>query len=85
VNDHRAELSAAQDDWPVETRNNPEGSPILAGAASIRGFVDMVIHLIRTGVLWVADLLEMLDTFLVEHLGPKWWHNTELARFAPKA
>src|SRR4051812_38976733 len=38
VNDHRSELSVAQYDWPRLTRENPKGSPLLALAASIRGF-----------------------------------------------
>src|SRR5258708_35046482 len=65
VNDHRAELTVAQQDWPVETLENPDGSPLIAGAASIRGFVDTHIYLIKTLLLWVADMLEVLDTFLV--------------------
>src|SRR6059036_3040653 len=36
VNDHRAELTVAQQDWPRETLENPDGSPLRAGAASIR-------------------------------------------------
>ncbi len=84
VNDHRAELNVAQQDWSKETLENPDGSPLLAGAARIRGFVDTVIHLIEKGLLWVAEILEALDGFLVEKLGPKWWAGTPLARFAPK-
>lgn len=84
VNDHRAELSVAQADWPKETRENKDGSPLLAAAASIRGFVDWVVYLIQKGVLWVADMLEMLNEFLVDKLGPTWWVDTPLARFAPK-
>src|SRR5438132_805039 len=30
VNDHRAELSTAQYDWPKKTRENPDGCPLLA-------------------------------------------------------
>lgn len=40
ANDHRAELSVAQQDWPKKTPENPDGSPLLAAAARIRGFVD---------------------------------------------
>ena len=28
VNDHRAELNEAQNDWPKRTRENPDGSPL---------------------------------------------------------
>src|SRR5712692_10828992 len=36
VNDHRADLTIAQSDWPKATLQNSEGSPLLAGAACIR-------------------------------------------------
>jgi hypothetical protein len=49
----------------------------------IRGFVDYVIYLIRKGLLWAAEMLEAADAFLLELLGPGWWHNTPMARFAP--
>ncbi len=58
VNDHRASLTVAQADWPAETRNNPDGSPLLAAAACIRGFADWVVYLIQKGVLWIAEMLE---------------------------
>ncbi len=84
VNDHRAELSAAQYDWPKSTQENKNGSPLLAAAGSIRGFVDYVIYLIKKGLLWAADLLEALDAYLIEKLGPKWWIGTALEQFAPR-
>jgi hypothetical protein len=84
VNDHRAELTVAQQDWPAETLENPDGSPLRAGAASIRGFVDTHIYLIKTLLLWIADMLEMLDTFLAPTLGPKWWEDTDFNQFAPR-
>jgi hypothetical protein len=84
VNDHRADLSMAQHDWPKETRENPDASPLRAGAGCLRGFVDTVIYLIRKGVLWIAEALEWLDGFLVEKLGPKWWVGTWLEKYAPK-
>jgi hypothetical protein len=84
VSDHWAELSVAQQDWPKETLGNPPGSPLLAGAASIRGFVDWVIYLIEKGVLWVAKMLEALDAFLAQALGPKWWIGSPIEAFAPR-
>ncbi len=83
VNDHRAELSEAQRNWPVETLRNPTGSPFLAAAAKMRGLIDTVSYLLRN-LLWVAEMLEALDAFLVKKLGPRWWINTDLERFAPK-
>jgi hypothetical protein len=84
VNDHRACLSVAQEDWPRSTLMNAQGSPLLAAAACVRGFVDMVLYLIERGLPWTADMLETLDELLVQKLGPRWWVGTKLAPFAPK-
>ncbi len=85
VNDHRAELSVAQQEgWPHLTLQNPDGSPLLAAAASIRGCRDTVVHLMEKFLLWVADMLEQLDVFLRERQGPKWWVGTPAEQFAPK-
>lgn len=43
-----------------------------------------MLHLIEKGLLWVADMLEGLDAFLVEKLGPNWWEGTELEKFKPE-
>jgi len=83
VNDHRADLTTAQLDWPKQTRENPDGSPALAAAARVRGFVDTVVFLIRKGLLWVAEMFEKLDAALVKRLGPKWWHGMGLPSIAP--
>jgi hypothetical protein len=84
TNDHRAELSKAQYDWPKETRENPDGSPLLRGSASVRGILDYIILLIKKMVLWIPEMLENLDAFLREKLGPTWWVNTPLEQYAPK-
>jgi len=84
VNDHRAELSVAQYDWPKKTLENPDGSPLLAAAGTIRGFIDYIHYLIDKGLAWVVRMLEAADTFLANKLGPKWWIGTELEQFAPK-
>jgi hypothetical protein len=84
VNDHRAELNTAQQDWPKQTRENPDGSPLLAGAGCVRGFVDTLIDLIKRVLLWIPHMLETLDGYLRATLGPRWWLNTELAQFAPR-
>ena len=49
VNDHRAELNTAQHDWPKKTLQNPEGSPLLKAAACVRGFIDTVVYLVKSG------------------------------------
>jgi hypothetical protein len=84
VNDHRAILSVAQAEWPKSTLSNAEGSPLLAGAACLRGCIDTIVYLIEKGLLWLADMLEKLDELQVKKLGPKWWVNTEIEQFAPK-
>ena len=85
VNDHRAELSPAQYDWPEATRKNPHGSPLLAFAGCVRGFADTIIYLVKDLLLWGAIMLETLDALLGKALGPKWWIGTELEKFAPKS
>jgi hypothetical protein len=84
VNDHRAILSVAQAEWPKSILTNTEGSPLLAGAASLRGCIDTILYLIEKGLLWLADMLEKLDEVLKKKLGPRWWANTEIEQFAPK-
>ena len=84
ANDHRAQLSPNQYDWPNETWENPEGSPLLAGAASIRGYSDTAEYLSNGLLIRQAELLEALDKTLKQMLPPKWWIGTPLERFAPK-
>ena len=84
ANDHVAELTPAQRDWPRKTLENPDGSPLLAAAASLRGFIDTVLHLMEKGLRWIADLLEKADAFLTQKFGENWWVGTELEKFAPK-
>jgi hypothetical protein len=84
VNDHRADLNEAQHDWPKRTRENPDGSPLLAAAGCVRGFIDSVLHLIERGLLWVAEMLEKLDEWATEKWGAKYWVGTPLEAFFPK-
>jgi hypothetical protein len=84
VNDHRADLNVAQYDWPKETVENRDGSPLLAAAGVVRGFIDYIRYLIEKGLAWVAQMLEAADAHLSALLGPKWWVDTPLEVFAPK-
>lgn len=84
VNDHRARLSADQHDWPKETRDNPNGSPLLSAAACIRGFADTLFYLIEKLLLWIPEMLEALDAFLKKNFGPKWWIGTPLEKYAQR-
>jgi hypothetical protein len=84
ANDHKAVLSVAQYDWPRRTLENPEGCPLVAAAGCIRGFIDTICYLIDDLLRWVAEMLEALSALLEEKLGPQWWLNTPVARFARK-
>jgi hypothetical protein len=81
VNDHRADLSVSQGDWPKQTLENAAGSPLLAKAGSIRGQVDTTRYLDEKLLLPGAEMLEALDEYLKNKLGPEWWKGTELERF----
>lgn len=84
VNDHRARLSVDQYEWPKETLENPNRSPLRAAAARVRGFDDVLYYLIEKLLLETPEMLEELDSFLVEKLGPEWWKGTPLEKYAPK-
>jgi hypothetical protein len=84
VNDHRAEISPKQYEWPPETLENKHGSPLLAAAGCIRGCIDTIVYLLQKLLLWIAEMLELLDKILAEKLGPKWWIGTEVERFKAK-
>jgi hypothetical protein len=84
VNDHRADLSIAQYDWPMNTLKNPTGSPLLKAAACVRGASDTIFYIIQTLLLWIPDMLEMLDSLMTAMHGDNWWRGTELEQFAPE-
>lgn len=83
VNDHRSVLSPAQHDWERGLLENPQGCPLKAGAARIRGCTDTITYIL-TLAEWVVQMLVALSDFLQQHLGPNWWKGTPLERFAPK-
>jgi len=83
VNDHRAELSVSQLNWPKEMLQNPRGCPVIAVAARIQGFAETLIHLLEKLILWIPEMLMGLSSFLKNELGEKWWIGTPLERFAP--
>jgi hypothetical protein len=83
INDHRAILSVEQQDWPRETLENRDRSPLLIAAACIRGFVDTALYLIESLLHWIADLLEELNILLIQRLGSKWWLNTKVSKTLP--
>lgn len=64
INDHRAELSVDQYEWPSRTLQNPDASPHLANAARVRGFMDMVGYLMRELLGPIPGDLEAYDAEL---------------------
>jgi hypothetical protein len=85
VNDHRATLTVWQRNWPPETLANSDGSPLLAGAATIRGFIDFVLYLMQERLLPIARMLELLDTIFRRKLGTKYWKKMKLKAFEPRS
>jgi hypothetical protein len=75
-NDHRV-LSELQQLWPRETLRNPEGSPLLKAAASLRGWLDLLWLIITRTVGWIPAFLEQLDAWLRQRLGPRWWDELD--------
>lgn len=73
ANDHRAELSTAMMDWPKETRENPDASPLLATAGRIRGHCDLHVYLLESLLLPSAELLEHLHSYLSTTFGDEYW------------
>jgi hypothetical protein len=84
VNDHCSDLNKAQYDWPKKVRENPDGSPLIAAAGCVLGFIDMVIYLIEKGLRFVAGLLVAADEYMTAERGRKWWVGTPLEDLAPK-
>ncbi len=74
ANDH-AVLSDLQLAWPRETLRNPDGSPLLKAAASLRGWLDVLWLILEHTVGWIPDSLERLDGALRVHVGPRWWES----------
>ncbi len=81
-NDHRV-LSDMQRDWPEHTLRNPNGSPLLAAAAAIRGWLDVLRLIIERTVGYIPAFLEDLDRRLQATLGDKWWEELSLEETAP--
>ena len=84
VNDHRAILSVLQMDWPRLMRENPDGNPLVALAAKLRGFMDTVRYLFEALIeAAIACALALNDWLTAQH-GPTWWVGTPIAVFASK-
>ena len=73
-NDHRL-LNDMQNDWPERTLRNPDGSPLLAAAATVRGWLNILRLTIERTVGWVPPFLESLDAWLRAKQGDRWWEE----------
>ncbi len=81
-NDHRV-LSDMQRDWPERTLRNPDGSPLLAAAAAVRCWLNVMLLLIERTVGHVPVFLEALDEKLREEWGDRWWERLGLEGVCP--
>lgn len=70
-NEHRI-LSDRQQAWPTATIRNPDGSPLLQAAATIRGWLDVLVLILERAVGWIPRFLEVLDAWLRMQIGPGW-------------
>lgn len=84
VNDHRADLSVAQENWEKPILENPEGCPVIAIAARITGVTDYIIYLLKKLVGWIPSMLVALSEYLKAQHGPKWWIGTPFEKYAPQ-
>lgn len=75
ANDHAVLSNKYQGEWPRETLRNPDGSPLLQAAAALRGWLDAMRLIIERTVGWIPPLLEVLDAYLRQKLGPRWWDD----------
>jgi len=67
-----------QRDWPEHTLRNPDGSPLLAAAAAIRGWLDVLWLVMQRTVGHIPVLLESLDEGLRTTYGDRWWEGLGL-------
>jgi hypothetical protein len=72
INEHKV-LSGYQAQWPRQTLQNPDGSPLLRAAAATRGWLDVLRLILDRTVGWVPRFLEGLDAWLRTSLGERWW------------
>jgi hypothetical protein len=70
-NDHRV-IDPLKGDWPKATRDNPDGSIVLAAAGCLRGWLDTMLVIIDRTCGWIPRLLELLHVWLCLKLGDGW-------------
>lgn len=73
ANDHAVLTHDLQALWPQATLRNPTGSPLLKAAAALRGWLDVLVLILERTVGWIPNFLEVLDAYLAQVLGDRWW------------
>jgi|HubBroStandDraft_4_1064222.scaffolds.fasta_scaffold00010_76 hypothetical protein len=73
ITDHRT-LTEAQYEWPPKTWRNPDGSPLLAIAGTLRGIADFISDLIVAFINHLAEAAEDIDAWLRDKYG-LWWKD----------
>lgn len=66
-------------DWPERTLRNPEGSPMLKGAACVRAVNDWLRLIIERLLGWLPEFLEAADAALTQQHGLRYWETLGLA------
>jgi hypothetical protein len=82
VKDHRT-VTEAQHEWPPQTLQNPDGSPLLALAGSLRGVADFIGELITAFINRLAEAAEDIDAWLREKYG-LWWKDGPFDGWQPE-
>jgi len=73
-NDHRIKSDRMRA-WPEKTLRNPDRSPLLRAAATLRGWIEALRLILERGVAWIPSFLERLDEWLTQHHGSGWWDD----------
>jgi hypothetical protein len=76
-NDHRIK-NGLMSEWPERTLRNPDKSPLLRMAATIRGWLNIMWIMIVRGLGWIPAKLEQLDEWLRRKQGDRWWTDPDL-------
>jgi hypothetical protein len=82
IADHQL-LSEAQYEWAPGTLQNPDGSPLIALAGSLRGVADFIGELITAFLHRLASYAEDIDTWLREQYG-RWWEGGPFDGWQPR-
>lgn len=84
ANAHCDKLSPAQYEWPPETLQNPDGSPLLRAAGALRGSCDFIAELILQFIESCAVFLEEVNAWLCDEYGERWWHGSPFEDWQPQ-